>query len=216
MNLNEHFVITISRELGSGGHTIGKKLADKLGVRFCDKELIKELSKRFNLTPQTIEHLKSEKKNWLSDFIHRLAPAPSPAGFISSDPVYGKEFNPTVTTDEIFEAEKEILRAMAEAESCVIAGRSGFFVLKDFPNKVDIFITASKENRIVRTMEKQNFPRELAEEVLGKVDKARENYIQRFAGVSRYDARNYSLTMNVDGMTEDEAVEVILAYLNRK
>ena len=216
MNLNEHFVITISRELGSGGHTIGKKLADKLGVRFCDKELIKELSKRFNLTPQTIEHLKSEKKNWLSDFIQRLAPAPSPAGFIGSDPVYGKEFNPTVTTDEIFEAEKEILRAMAEAESCVIAGRSGFFVLKDFPNKVDLFITASKENRIVRTMEKQNFPRELAEEVLGKVDKARENYIQRFAGVSRYDARNYSLTMNVDGMTEDEAVEVILAYLNRK
>ena len=216
MNLNEQFVITISRELGSGGHTIGKKLADKLGVRFCDKELIKELSKRFNLTPQTIEHLKSEKKNWLSEFIQRLAPAPSPAGFIGSDPVYGKEFNPTVTTDEIFEAEKEILRAMAEAESCVIAGRSGFFVLKDFPNKVDLFITASKENRIARTMEKQNFPRELAEEVLGKVDKARENYIQRFAGVSRYDARNYSLTMNVDGMTEDEAVEVILAYLGRK
>ena len=216
MNLNEQFVITISRELGSGGHTIGKKLADKLGVRFCDKELIKELSKRFSLTPQTIEHLKSEKKNWLSEFIQRLAPAPSPAGFIGNDPVYGKEFNPTVTTDEIFEAEKEILRAMAEAESCVIAGRSGFFVLKDFPNKVDLFITASKENRIARTMEKQNFPRELAEEVLGKVDKARENYIQRFAGVSRYDARNYSLTMNVDGMTEDEAVEVILAYLNRK
>jgi cytidylate kinase len=86
-------------------------------------------------------------------------------------------------------------------------------VLKDFPNKIDIFITASKEHRIQRTMEKQNFPRELAEEVLGKVDKARENYIQRFAGVSRYDARNYSLTMNVDGMTEDEAVDAIMAYI---
>ncbi len=216
MNLNEKFVITISRELGSGGHTIGKKLAERLGVRFCDKELIKELSKRFDLTPQSIERLKSEKKNWLTDFIMRIAPAPSPAGFISSNSIYGKEFNPTVTTDEIFEAEKEILRAMAEAESCVIAGRSGFFVLQDFTNKVDIFITASKENRIVRTMQKQNFPRELAEEVLGKVDKARENYIERYAKVSRYDARNYSLTMNVDGMTEDEAVEVILAFLDKK
>ena len=212
MNTNEKFVITISRELGSGGHTIGKKLADKLGVRFCDKEL----SKRFNLTPSSIERLKSEKKNWLSDFIQRLAPAPSPAGFVGTSHTAGQEFDPTVTTDEIFAAEKEILCAMAEQESCVIAGRSGFFVLKDFPNKVDIFITASKENRIVRTMQKQNFPRELAEEVLGKVDKARENYIQRFAGVSRYDARNYSLTLNVDGMTEDEAVEVILAYIDRK
>lgn len=216
MNLNEQFVITISRELGSGGHTIGKKLAERLGVRFCDKELIKELSKRFDLTPQSIERLKSEKKNWLTDFIMRIAPAPSPAGFISSNSIYGKEFNPTVTTDEIFYAEKEILRAMAEAESCVIAGRSGFFVLQDFPNKVDIFITASKENRIVRTMKKQNFPRELAEEVLGKVDKARENYIERYAKVSRYDARNYSLTMNVDGMTEDEAVEVILDFIAKK
>ena len=216
MNTNEKFVITISRELGSGGHTIGKKLAEKLGVRFCDKELIKELSKRFNLTPQSIERLKSEKKNWLSDFIQRLAPAPSPAGFVGTNSVYGKEFNPTITTDEIFKAEKEILCAMAEEESCVIAGRSGFFVLKDVPHKVDIFITASKEARIERTMQKQNFPRELAEEVLGKVDNARENYIQRFAGVSRYDARNYSLTMNVDGMTEDEAVEVILAFIDKK
>ena len=216
MNLKEHFVITISRELGSGGHTIGKKLADVLGVRFCDKELIKELSKRFNLTPQSIEKLKSEKKNWLSDLFLRVSAAPSPAGFIETDSVYGKEFNPIVTTEEIFEAEKEILRAMAENESCVIAGRSGFFVLKEFSNKVDIFITASKENRIQRTMQKQNFPRELAAEVLVKVDKARENYIQRFAGVSRYDARNYSLTMNVDGMTEDEAVKVILAYLKQE
>lgn len=216
MNTNEHFVITISRELGSGGHTIGKKLAERLGVRFCDKELIKELSKRFDLTPSTIERLKSQKKNWLSDFIQRLAPAPSPAGFINGETVYGKEFDPAVTTDAIFEAEKEILCAMAEQESCVIAGRSGFFVLKDFPNRVDIFITASKETRIERTMRKQNFPRELAEEVLGKVDKARENYIQRFAHVNRYDARNYSLTMNVDGMTEDEAVEVILSFINRK
>ena len=214
MNLNEQFVITVSRELGSGGHTIGKKLAERLGVRFCDKELIRALSKKFDLTPSTIERLKAEKKNWLSDFIQRLAPAPAPGGFVEADTVYGKEFNPSVTTDDIFAAETEILRAMADEASCVIAGRSGFFVLKDCPNKVDIFITASKENRIARTMRKQNFPREMAEEVLAKVDKARENYVQRYAGVSRYDARNYNLTLNVDGLTEDQAVDIILNYLD--
>ena len=213
MNTNEKFVITVSRELGSGGHTIGQKLAERLGVRFCDKELLRALSKKFDLTPSSIERLKAEKKNWLSDFIKRIAAAPSPAGFVGSDSVYGKEFNPTVTTDEIFQAEKEILCALAEEESCVITGRSGFFVLKDHPNKADIFITASKESRIERTMRKQNFPREMAEDVLAKVDKARENYVERYAGVSRYDARNYNLTLNVDGLTEDQAVDVILAYL---
>ena len=215
MNTSEKFVITVSRELGSGGHTIARKLAERLGVRFCDKELIQELSRRFNLTPQSIERLKSEKKNWLSDFIQRIAPAPSPAGFIGSDSVYGKEFNPTITTDEIFAAEKEILRAMAEEGSCVIAGRSGFFVLKDHPNKVDVFITAPHQYRIERTMRRQNLTEEQAEEVLVKVDKARENYIQRFAGVSRYDARNYNITLNVGGMTEDQAVDVILSYLRQ-
>lgn len=214
MNTNEKFVITISRELGSGGHTIGKKLAEKLGVRFCDKELIRALSQKFELTPSSIERLKAQKKNWLSDFVHMLAPAPSPGGFIETNSAYGKEFNPSVTTDDIFKAETEILRALADEESCVITGRSGFFVLKDHPNKVDIFITASRENRIERTMRKQNFPRELAEEVLDKVDKARENYVQRYSGKSRYDARNYTLTLNSDGLTEDEAVDVILGFLS--
>ena len=215
MNINEQFVITISRELGSGGHTIGRKLAEKLGVRFCDKELLRALSKKFDLTPSSIERLKGEKKSWFADFVRYLSPAQSAAGFVGEEIVAGKEFNPNVTTDDIFKAETEILKGLAEAESCVIAGRSGFFVLKDCPNKVDIFITASKENRIARTMRKQKLTRELAEEVLDKVDKARENYIQRYAGTSRYDARNYSLTMNVDGMTEDEAVDVILAYLKK-
>ena len=199
MNTNEKFVITISRELGSGGHTIARKLAERLGVRLIDKQLIRELSKRFNLTPATIERLKGEKKQWLSDFLRRVAPAPSPAGFI--------------TTDDIFKAETEILRQLADEGSCVIAGRSGFFVLKNEPNKFDIFITASKEHRIERTMRRQKLTRELAEEVLEKVDKARENYIQRYAGTSRYDARNYNLSLNVDGLTEDEAVDVILACI---
>lgn len=216
MNTNEQFVITISRELGSGGHTIGKKLAERLGVRFFDKELIRALSEKFDLTPDSIERLKAEKKHWLSDFIHLLAPAPAPAGFVGTSNVYGKEFNPSVTTDDIFKAETQILRALAEEESCVIAGRSGFFVLKDCPNKIDIFITAPKKDRIARTVSKQNITEEMAEEVLEKVDRARENYIERYAGVSRYDARNYSLTMNVGGMTEDEAVEVILAYIKEK
>ena len=105
------------------------------------------------------------------------------------------------------------MRELAQEESCVITGRSGFFVLKDHPNKLDIFITASREHRIARVMARQDLSHELAEEAIDQVDKSRENYIKRFAGVSRYDARNYHLCLNVDGMTEDQAVDVILTYL---
>ena len=215
MNTQEKFVITVSRELGSGGHTIGLKLAERLGVRFCDKELLRALTEKFNLNPSAIERLKGEKKNWIADFIRQFVPAPSPASFVGSDSIYGREYDPKVTPDEIFAAETEILRGLAEGESCVIAGRSGFFVLKDHPNKFDIFITASRENRIARVMRKQGLEKELAEEVINKVDAMRENYIQRYAHTSRYDLRNYDLTLNVDGLTEDQTVDIILERIGK-
>ena len=67
MNKNEKFVITINRELGSGGRTVGRKLAEKLGVAFYDKALIKALQEKFNLTVEEIERLKGQKKNWWDD-----------------------------------------------------------------------------------------------------------------------------------------------------
>lgn len=215
MNTQEQFAITVSREIGSGGHTVAIKLAQKLGVQLYDKELIRELEKRFDLTPSTIEALKGEKKHWMSDFIHRVVPAPTPAAFIGSTRLYGKEYVIQPTTDEIFMAEQDIVRSLVEDGSCVIAGRSGFFVLKDYPNKLDIFITAPVERRIARVMQKQSLSRHQAEEVIERVDKMRENYIQRYTGRSRYDARNYHLCLNVGDMSEDEAVEVIMAYIKR-
>ena len=115
--------------------------------------------------------------------------------------------------DDIFEAESQILRAIADEGSCVIAGRSGFFVLKDHPNKVDIFIQAPLEKRIERVMKKQGLTRQEAQEVIESVDKSRDNYVKRWTDVSRYDARNYDLVLNVGDMTDDEAVAIILKYL---
>lgn len=215
MKTDEQYVITISRELGSGGHTIGRKLAERLGVRFCDKELIRALSEKFHLTPESIERLKAEKKNWLADFMRLVFPAPAANRFVGDEQLraYIKEYDPEVTTDDIFLAETEILRELAAEESCVIAGRSGFFVLKNHPNKLDVFITASRGHRIGRVVKRQGITPEMAAEVIDKVDRGRENYIQRYAGTSRYDARNYHLTLRVDELTEDEAVDIILAYI---
>ena len=109
----------------------------------------------------------------------------------------------------------EILNAVADEGSCVIAGRSAFFVLKDRPNKVDIFITASKEHRIGRIMAKQNMEREEAVQLMEKIDAGRDNYVKRYTGQSRYDMRNYDLVLDMDYLTEDEAVEKILAFIGR-
>ena len=209
MKLDEQFVITISREVGSGGRTIGRALAEKLGVRFCDKNLINSLVEKFDLSAKNIEMIKGQKKNWLADILQRITPVPH-AGALGST---GQEFAPAVTNDELFRAESEILKEIAAQESCVIAGRSGFFILKDCPNKLDILIRSSLSNRISRIVEKQNVSRDEAERIVERVDAQRENFVRRYTDTSRYDARNYDLVLNVDGLTVDEAVDIILKYI---
>ena len=209
MDINSKFVITISREVGSGGRTIGRKLAERLGVRFCDKNLINALVEKFNLSSGDIETVKGQKKNWLADLLEKYTPVPH-AGAIGSS---GLEFSQAVTNEDLFKAESEILRELASESSCVIAGRSGFFILKDHPNKLDIFIQSSFANRVSRIMEKQGKTAEEAEAIIKRVDEMRENYIQRYTSTSRYDARNYDLVLNMDGLSSDEAVDIILRYI---
>ena len=213
MNLNEPFVITISREIGSGGHTVGRIVAEKLNTRYCDKNLIEALKKRFNLTEDSIEELKGEKKNWLADFLQYIAPIPS-AKDLGLDARFTQEFKIEVTTDDIYKAETEILRELASEGSCVIAGRSGFHVFRDHPNHLNVFITASNPNRIQRVMKKQGLTEESAIALINDIDKARENYIKRYTGTSRYDARNYDLVLNADNHTEEQLADLILAYLS--
>ena len=109
--------------------------------------------------------------------------------------------------------EKEILLGMAHDESCVIAGRSGFFVLKSHPNHVSILIQAPMESRIKRVMKRQNKTEEEAKTIINKIDKMREEYVKNYAHTSRYDTRNYDLVINMDGKTEEEAVDLILKYI---
>lgn len=215
MKFKESFVITISREVGTGGRTIGRKLAERMDINFYDKELIHILMKRFNLNAETIEQIKAEKKSWLSDFIRFVSPMPAASAILESGSEYSQESYAEVTSGDIYKAETEILRALADEGACVIAGRSGFHILKDHPNEKSIFITASKPNRIKRIMERQGVSEQEAADIVERVDESRENYIKRFTGNSRYDARNYDLSINVDGLTEDQAVEIILSYLSQ-
>ncbi|MBQ7253658.1 MAG: cytidylate kinase-like family protein [Bacteroidales bacterium] len=214
MNTNNPFVITISREVGSGGHTVGAILAERLDARYCDKFLLEALEKKFNLSAETIEHLKAEKKGWLSELVSKVSPIPSieALGFNSR---YSKEIGSAVTTDDLFKAEVEILKGFAAAGSCVVAGRSGFFVFKNHPNSLNVFITASMQHRVQRVMSKQGISEAEAAEIINKLDSARENYVKRYAGVSRYDLRNYDIVLSADDHSEDTLADIVMSYISR-
>lgn len=212
MKKNEKFVITINRELGSGGRTVGLKLAEKLGVQFYDKAVVEAIEEKYNLNVEEIEKLKGKKHNWWSD----LKRVVSIGGGIMGVPYYSVsegEVTVKTTTDEMFRTETQILKGIAEEESCVLAGRSGFFVFRDHPNHLSILIQASMESRIKRLMGKQNLSEEEARKTINKVDEMRENYVNRYTGTSRYDARNYDIVLRADGKTEDELVDIIMQYI---
>ena len=203
MNLNSKFIITINRELGSGGRTVGRKLAEKLGVEYFDKAVIKALEERYNLTAEQIEHLKGQETGWWAEFKRKMT---------FSENEY--ELNQTnIETEDVFRAETQILKALAKDQSCVIAGRTAFYMFREHPNHLSILIQASMLNRMERVAREQDMSKEQARLVIDKVDKMRENYVKEFTGTSRYDARNYHLVINMDDLTEDAAVELILTYI---
>ncbi len=126
---------------------------------------------------------------------------------------YTHEFRVDITPDDIYTAEAEILRGFAQAGSCVIAGRSGFHVFKDHPNKLNVFIGASLPYRIDRVMKKQGITEQEAKDLIHKIDRTRENFVRRIALVSRYDLRNYDLVLLSDGHSEEQIADLIMAYI---
>ena len=204
MNKNEKFIITINREVGSGGHTVGRKLAERLGVKYYDKALVKGLTEKYGLTLDEIERLKAsdEKKTWWDEFnrfYHSFTGGP-----VSED---------TPTTASMFETERRILQGLASQESCVMAGRSAFLVFRDWPNHVNVFIQASLNHRIQRVIERQHVTTQHAIDIIDELDAGREAYIRKYSDKSRYDTRHYQLVLSMDDLSEDDAVNVILAYV---
>ena len=208
MNKNEQFVITINREVGSGGRTVGRKLAEKLGVKYCDKAVIDGLTQKFGLSPERIEEIKAQKKSWWTDINTYYQTLVNSA----SQPM---EAEVKLDNASMFETEKRILQDIAAHTSCVVAGRTGFMVFREWPNHLNIFIQASMEHRIQRVMQRQNVSEQEARDIIAKMDATREAYIKKYEDTSRYDTRNYQLVISMDDLSENDAVEVIMDYIDR-
>ena len=205
MNKNSKFVITINRELGSGGRTVGRKLAELLGVKYYDKAIVQGLTEKYGLTAEEIERLKAqEKPSWWSELQDRCK------SLLSANP------QPKPSTSAMFETERRILEQLASQESCVVAGRSAFLIFREHPNHLNVFIQASTEHRIERLMKKQGLTYAAALDVLDEVDEGREAYLKKYSDRSRYDTRNYDVVLSMDHMTEDDAVAVIMEYVGRQ
>ena len=135
--MNSNLIITIGREYGTGGREIGQKLALRLGVPFYDRELITRAAKKTGFDEKLFEQLDKRATN----------------SFLYSLTMFGSVgLNGMSLTDQLYLAQSNIIREMAEDSSCVIVGRCADHVLRDFPNKFDFFIHGSIEDRVKRVL----------------------------------------------------------------
>ena len=213
MNTSNKFVITINRELGSGGKTVAKLLAQKLGVPYYDKSHLQSVEDKEGLNEEKIENLKSKKRTWWPD-LKRLVELDG--GFAVS--IYDNLPNYAVPekndTDQKFRMEQEILKGIVDAESCVVAGRCSFVTFKDHPNHLHIWIQSPMECRVERVMKKKGIASKAeAEKFIKEVDQLCDDYAKRHTGVRRYDPRHYDLVISMQDKTEEEAVDLILKYI---
>ena len=146
MNREEQFVITISRQFGTGGHEIGAELARRLNVKLLDKQILNEVAKRNQLVEEAMEKIETRNPLWRDDFTNFYR------NYMAKAEYDGAEQDQT--SHELFEAQCTAIRQIAEKESCVIIGRCGFHIFENHPNALKIFIHSSEDCRKRRIAEK--------------------------------------------------------------
>lgn len=203
------FIITINREYGTGGRTIAYKLGELLGVKIYDRAILEKLSEHFQLTTDEMEMLKGRKSHWWDEFFSLYSQYDIAGRITMEVPAY-------VTSQQLYDAEEQLLRGLVCQESCIIVGRTGFHIFKDDPTAFKIMLIASEEKRLNRIMQKFDINKKEALRRMEEIDKARENFTQTFAGVSRYDARNYDIVWNIGNLDDAESTVEILADVIRK
>ena len=202
----EKFVITIGREYGSGGRGIAHRLADALGIRYYDKELIRMASEDsgisealFNLTDEKLED-KFLRKHGISK------------GTLVSQPQPDR-----LTKEELFQFQSEIIRRVADLEeSCIIIGRCWQYILRDRSDLVRIFIHADQEYCIEKLMNRYGISREEAARLREKTDASRAAYHKHYTGTEWLDVRNYDLSLDTSKLSQDECIRIVSAYIKNR
>ena len=194
-------VITISRETGSGGHTIGKLLAEKLGYAFYDKEIVASAAGEMGIDEKLI--LENGENMSDQDYINMKS------GFI---PHCRK---PEVPYEEIREAQDRVIRSIADKGNCIIVGRGADFILRGRSDVINVFIHADMEHRVRRgqrhegvTGQEERIRRELE-----RKDRSRTMYYRYFTEEEWGRAENYTIALDTGVFTKTQCAELIIRAL---
>ena len=200
--MDERTVITIGREFGSGGHEIGMKLAEKLGIKCYDKELLQVAAKESGLCEELFA---SQDEKPTNSFLYSLVMDTYSLGYVDM-PINHK----------VFLAQFDAIKKLAAKESCVIVGRCADYALEDDPFAVSVWIKASLDERIKRIKKLYELNDSKAADLIQKTDKKRASYYNYYSSKKWGEAKSYDLCIDSGLVGIDGAIELILKFIELK
>ena len=202
MNKEDKFVITISRQFGTGGHEIGEELARRLGVKLLDKQILNEVASRMRIVEDAVEKIEMRNPLWRDDFTNFYR------NYMANATYDGQEQEDT--SHALFQAQADAIRSIADEESCIIVGRCGFDIFANHPNALKIFIHSSVDCRKRRIAEKYDISEQDAAAMIVDNDYSRELYTKKFTGRDWKDATNYDVSLDVRKFGVNGAVDFLM------
>ena len=200
-------IYTIGREFGSGGYEVGRMLAERLGIKLYDKELLAQAAKSSGFCKEIFEN-HDEKPT--SSFLYSLVMDTYSGGSYSSAPFLDMPLN-----HKVFLAQFDTIKKIAEQESCVIVGRCADYALADNPDCLNIFVHAEMEDRISWISKRKNLTENKARDLIQKTDKQRASYYNYYTCKKWGDSRSYDLCLNTSKISKEACVDMILEFRNR-
>ena len=214
--MRSHPIIVIGRQFGSGGHEIGVKLAQKLGIPLYDKEILAHIAEEQGIT---LERLQKLDENHRENDILNFGLQTQKFNLFNMGLLFETDTSTMISRDQIFEWQAKKIRELAAAGPCIIIGRCADEILRDEPGLISVFIKAplvARESRIARLY--PNHPREYYEthlQLIQKTDKTRASYYSFHTDRNWGDINNYHLCLDSSKLGIDGCVELLADYVKR-
>lgn len=198
-----NIVITIARQYGSGGKTIGAMLAHELGINCYSREILRMASEDSGIN-ERLFGMSDEKVRHAPWF--RLLSRPYDGELLTPE---NKEFT---SDDNLFNYQAKIIKDLAAKESCVIVGRCADYALADFPNVVNVYLYADLQSRIARIARRHDVTDAKAKDLIQKTDKSRASYYNYYTNKKWGEATGYDLCLNTASLGIDGTIHMIREF----
>lgn len=207
MNKQPNLVITIGRQYGSGGRSLGQRIAQELGMKYYDKQLLVEAAKQAGINKEFFEKTDERSPSYFGG-IFSFAQGLKPLGYYSG--------STAISDDSIYKAQCDFIHSLAGQGPCVIVGRTADYVLRDYPRVVNLFLHAPIEECVKRIAVRENIPADKAQQKAERINRLRSRYYNFYTDKTWGAAPSYHLSIDTSVLSEDDIVELVKDYIIRR